>query len=89
MNLVKSVVAAAIVLASLTAANAQSRETIETGIHGNTPGAAQSTRSDTRNSERDWRAAHAREHNIAGHVHVQPGDSANPLLDDIHGGPAR
>lgn len=89
MNLIKPVVAAAIVLGSLTAASAQNREAMETGIHGNAPGAAQSTRYDTLSSEREWRAAHAREHNMPGHVHVQPGDSVNPLMDDIHGGPAR
>ncbi len=89
MNFAKPAFATAIFLASLVTASAQNREELETGIHGTTRGAVQATRDKQRLPQSDWRAAHAREHNMPGHIHVEAGGFDNPLLDDIHGGRAR
>jgi len=89
MNFAKPAFAAAMVVASLNAASAQNREELETGIHGNARASTESTRVEQRAPQRDWRAAHAREHAMPGHVHIEAGATDNPLLDDIHGGPAR
>lgn len=88
MTFAKPVFALALLVASLSGASAQNREELETGIHGDTRGGIQTSRVERR-SQRDWRAAHAREHNMLGHIHLEPGASRNPLLDDIHGGVAR
>ena len=89
MNFAKPVFAVAIVVASLSVASAQNREELETGIHGDTRDSAKSTRVEQRSPQRDWRAAHAREHAKPGHIHIEAGATDSPLLDDIHGGPAR
>jgi hypothetical protein len=89
MHFAKPVVAVALLVASLAVASAQNREELETGIHGNTRASTESTRVEERSSQRDWRAAHAREHAVPGHIHIDAGSIDSPLLDDIHGGPAR
>ncbi len=89
MNFAKPVFAATLIVASLSVASAQNREGLETGIHGNTRTSPESRRVEQRASQRNWRAAHAREHAMPGHIHVEAGAPDSPLLDDIHGGPAR
>lgn len=89
MYFAKPLVAVALLVASLAVASAQNREELETGIHGNTSASTEATRAEQRSLQREWRAAHAREHDMPGHVHIEAGSTDSPLLDDIHGGPAR
>ncbi len=89
MRLMKSSIVAASLLATLVGANAQSREELNTGIHG-TVAVKRSGQAVTHPAADNYRDAYASAHN---HRHRVPQSSisnpTSPTLDNIHGGPAR
>ncbi len=70
------------------AASAQGREELDSGIHGNNAPASMSARQTYQvEVNPNFRSAHAHAHQERTQRPAQP--AGNPLLDDIHGGPAR
>jgi hypothetical protein len=89
MRLMKSSIVAATLMATLVGANAQSREELNTSIHGATT-MNRSGQAVAYPSPASYRDAYASVHN---HGHKAPQSAvstpASPTLDNIHGGPAR
>jgi hypothetical protein len=89
MRLMKSSIVAATLLATLVGTSAQSREDLNTGIHGATT-VIRSGKAVTFPAADNYRGAYASAHN---HRHRAPQSGvstpASPTLDNIHGGPAR
>jgi hypothetical protein len=89
MRLMKSSIVVATLLATLMGANAQSREELNTGIHGATT-SKRSGQAVTYPAAGNYRDAYASAHN---HKHKAPQSGvstpASPTLDNIHGGPAQ
>lgn len=83
MSIVKTAIVAASLFVAVAGANAQSREELNSSIHGNTP-SAQLHRPVSRNAP-DYGAAFAHLHTVQ-----QPAPTTtNPLLDNFHGQAAR
>lgn len=76
MSIIKTVLVAASLVFAVSAANAQGREDLNSGIHGNTPATVLSGSS----ISAEARGAFAR----AGGTSVRMHD-ANPLVDNFHG----
>jgi hypothetical protein len=89
MRLMKSSIVVATLLATLMGANAQSREELNTGIHGATT-SKRSGQAVAYPAAGNYRDAYASAHN---HKHKAPQSGvatpASPTLDNIHGGPAQ
>ena len=85
MSIIKTALVAVSLVAVAAAANAQGREDLNTGIHGESAASVQSYQPAPRYAvTQNARAAYAQ----AGTVRLQrayQAQSANPLFDDIHG----
>ncbi len=93
MSIIKTALVAASFVVVAAAANAQGREDLNSGFHGNTPAVQSYQAAPYAVHARDARGSYAQVHNHRARTHVPvqqyyapvPENDANPLVDNFHG----